>query len=121
MPVFSSETSLLFFDFLFLFGFSSSFAEFSTDVELKDAIEEVGKGYQIQRYKGLGEMNPEQLWDTTMNPNTRTLLQVGIDDGTNAEKVIATLMGDNIESRKEYIGKYANFNKDESLFASLKS
>jgi len=92
-----------------------------SDVELKDAIEEVGKGYQIQRYKGLGEMNPEQLWDTTMNPNTRTLLQVGIDDGTNAEKVIATLMGDNIESRKEYIGKYANFNKDESLFASLKS
>lgn len=92
-----------------------------TDAELEQAIKEVGKGYQIQRFKGLGEMNPEQLWETTMNPKTRTLVQVGIDDAANAERLITVLMGDDIEARKEYIGKHANFDKDESLFASLKA
>ena len=92
-----------------------------SDEELPQAIEEVGKGYQIQRYKGLGEMNPEQLWETTMDPSSRTLIQVGIEDATSAEKIITTLMGDNIEARKEYIGKYANFNKEETLFESIKS
>jgi DNA gyrase subunit B len=92
-----------------------------SDAELQQAIEEIGKNYQIQRYKGLGEMNPEQLWDTTMNPESRTLLQVGIDDATSAEKMVSTLMGDNIEERKKYIAENANFNKDNSLYETLKS
>lgn len=91
-----------------------------SDAELPDAVKRVGKGYQIQRYKGLGEMNPEQLWDTTMNPNKRTLVKVGIDDAAEAEKMITTLMGDNIEARKVYISEHANFNKVESLFDELK-
>ena len=81
------------------------------DNELTHAIEKMGKGYSIQRYKGLGEMNPEQLWDTTMNPGTRALVQVSIDDAADAERLITTLMGDAIESRKAYINEFANFNK----------
>lgn len=92
-----------------------------SDIELPDAIKRIGKGYQIQRYKGLGEMNPEQLWDTTMNPNKRTLVRVGIDDVAEAEKMITTLMGDNIEARKLYIAQHANFNKNDNLFDELKS
>jgi len=69
----------------------------------------------IQRYKGLGEMNADQLWDTTMNPKTRKLCKVTVDDIADAEKLISTLMGDNIESRKEYISRHANFNKQENF------
>ena len=92
-----------------------------SDAELPEAIKKVGKGYQIQRYKGLGEMNPEQLWETTMNPDNRTLVQVGIDDAAQAEKMITTLMGDNIEARKMYISQHANFDKGDSLFDELKA
>lgn len=88
--------------------------------DLEKTIEEVGRGYQIQRYKGLGEMNPEQLWETTMNPETRTLIQVGIEDATEADRIITVLMGDNIEERKNYIAQHANFNKEESLFEKIK-
>lgn len=82
-----------------------------SDVELPAAIAKIGKGYQIQRYKGLGEMNPEQLWETTMDPANRTLVNVTLEDAVEAEKLVVTLMGDDITARKEYINKYANFNK----------
>src|SRR5262249_54185491 len=61
------------------------------------------KGLQLQRYKGLGEMNAETLWDTTMNPETRVLLQVRIDDGMEAEEMFSILMGDQVEPRREFI------------------
>ncbi|MDR1939184.1 MAG: DNA gyrase subunit B [Clostridiales bacterium] len=90
------------------------------DEELKAVIKETGKAsYQLQRYKGLGEMNPEQLWETTMNPSNRSLTRVGIEDAADAEKIISVLMGDAVEPRKRYIYEYADFNK-VTLFDTLK-
>ncbi len=86
-----------------------------SDQELPEVIERVGKGYSIQRYKGLGEMNPEQLWDTTMDPAKRTLVQVNVEDAANAELMITTWMGDDIEARKSYISEHANFNKKDEF------
>lgn len=80
-----------------------------SDEELEKAKKEVGKGALIQRYKGLGEMNPEQLWETTLNPETRTLIQVTIEDAAKAEKMVSLLMGDVVEPRKNYMYKYAEF------------
>ena len=80
-----------------------------SDEELEAVKKEIGKGALIQRYKGLGEMNPEQLWETTLNPETRTLLQVTVEDAAKAEKMVSLLMGDIVEPRKAYIYKYGEF------------
>ena len=85
------------------------------DRQLQEAINKVGRGYQIQRYKGLGEMNPDQLWDTTMDPQKRMLMQVTIEDAAQAEKLITTLMGDDLEGRKLYIAEHADFNKEDTF------
>ena len=85
------------------------------DRELSAAIKKLGKGYSLQRYKGLGEMNPEQLWETTMNPEGRKLMQVTIEDGAEAERMVSVLMGDKVEPRRDYIAQYANFNREDNF------
>lgn len=84
-----------------------------TEQELSAATKKIGKGYIIQRYKGLGEMNADQLWDTTMNPETRTLIRVKIEDGARAERRITTLMGDKVEPRRKWIESNVNFGMEE--------
>ena len=84
-----------------------------TEKELQGAIQKIGKGYMLQRYKGLGEMNADQLWDTTMNPETRTLIRVKIDDAARAERHVTTLMGDKVEPRRKWIESNVNFGMEE--------
>lgn len=87
-----------------------------TETELRAAQQELGKDTSVQRYKGLGEMNPEQLWETTMNPANRRLFRVDLDDVAGAEHLVTLLMGDNAEPRKQYISEHANFDKEDSFY-----
>lgn len=77
--------------------------------ELEECKGKIGPGYQLQRYKGLGEMNSDQLWETALNPETRTLLKVNINDAAKAERMVSLLMGDVVEPRKNYLYTYAEF------------
>lgn len=90
------------------------------EVELQEKIEKVGRGYLIQRYKGLGEMSAEQLWATTMDPARRNLTQVTIEDAVAAENMITTLMGDRVDGRKEFLSRNANFNKTDEFMSRVK-
>ncbi len=85
------------------------------DRELQEKLKEVPRGYKLQRYKGLGEMNPEQLWETTMNPNGRKLVQVTLEDAAEADRLISILMGDKVENRREYISRYADFSREDNF------
>lgn len=85
-----------------------------SDVELNKIIRGI-KGYTLQRYKGLGEMNPEQLWETTMNPENRSLIRVELTDAADVEHLVTVLMGDKVAPRKEYISEFANFNKTDTF------
>ena len=89
------------------------------EADLNKVIKECGVGYQVQRYKGLGEMNNDQLWETTLDPSNRVLVQVSIEDAAEAEIMVTTLMGDNIEARKAYITENANFNKVDTMLDKI--
>lgn len=84
-----------------------------TDDELAATIKKIGKGYMLQRYKGLGEMNAEQLWETTMDPASRMLIRVRIDDAAQAERRVTTLMGDKVEPRRKWIENHVQFTLEE--------
>ncbi|MCL4335053.1 MAG: toprim domain-containing protein, partial [Candidatus Thermoplasmatota archaeon] len=86
-----------------------------SEKELDSVMEEIGKNAVVQRFKGLGEMNPEQLWDTTMNPETRKLIRISIEDAANADHLFSILMGEKVEPRRKFIERNAKFVKNIDL------
>ena len=84
-----------------------------SEKELEEKLKKVGKGYLLQRYKGLGEMNADQLWETTMNPESRTLIRVVIDDKAQAERRVSTLMGNKVEPRRKWIESHVEFSLED--------
>ncbi len=85
------------------------------DEQLEDAKKKIGRGYNVQRYKGLGEMNADQLWETTMDPATRTLIQVSIEDAAVVERRVSVLMGDKVEPRREWIEDNVQFSLEDTF------
>lgn len=90
------------------------------DDELKEVLEKL-TSYEIQRYKGLGEMNADQIWDTTMNPKTRTIIKVDIKDASLAERRVTMLMGDNVQARREWIDKNVDFSMDDDFILNIEN
>lgn len=88
-----------------------------TEEQLNKTLKNMKKNPEVQRFKGLGEMNPDQLWETTMNPETRSLMQVSIDDAAKTERRVTTLMGDQVDPRKRWIMEHVDFTEEEAAEA----
>ena len=89
---------------------------FWSELDLKNYLKKINvRGFEIQRYKGLGEMNSDQLWETTMDPKSRTLIKVTIQDEAIVERRVSVLMGDAVEPRKEWINKNVEFSLEDNF------
>ncbi|MDE5830764.1 MAG: DNA topoisomerase IV subunit B, partial [Clostridia bacterium] len=87
----------------------------ATDEELEERKKETKQAYKVQRFKGLGEMDADELYETTMNPETRSLIKVSITDAALAEKRVSVLMGDKVEPRKEWIEENVDFTLEDNF------